>query len=83
MVAGGYGASSTGNLGIVDTNVYNPATRTWSRVADMHLPRWYPDLTELSDGCYVAISGNSSSLLTWASGSLPSVAASRRPLSTA
>ncbi|MEY9904647.1 hypothetical protein ABIA35_000863 [Catenulispora sp. MAP12-49] len=66
LVVGGYGASSTGNLGIVDTNIFNPATQTWSRVADMHLPRWYPDLTELSDGRYVAISGNTSSANVWA-----------------
>jgi hypothetical protein len=66
LVAGGYGASSTGNLGIVDTNVFSPATRTWSRVANMHLPRWYPDLTELPDGRYIAISGNSSSSNVWA-----------------
>lgn len=66
LVVGGYGASSTGNLGIVDTDVYNPAAQTWSRVADMHLPRWYPDLTELPDGRYVAISGNSSSSNVWA-----------------
>ena len=66
LVAGGYGASSTGNLGIVDTNIYNPATQTWARVANMHLPRWYPDLTELPDGRYVAISGNSSSSNVWA-----------------
>ena len=32
----------------------------------MNLPRWYPDLVELSDGRYVAISGNSSSASTWA-----------------
>jgi hypothetical protein len=66
LVVGGYGASSTGNLGIVDTNIYDPATQTWSRAANMHLPRWYPDLTELPDGRYVAISGNSSSANTWA-----------------
>ena len=32
----------------------------------MNLPRWYPDLVELSDGRYVAISGNSSDASTWA-----------------
>ena len=59
LVVGGYGGLSTGNLGIVDTNIYDPATDTWTRVADMHYPRWYPGLTELADGRYVAISGNS------------------------
>ncbi|HWF34837.1 MAG TPA: fibronectin type III domain-containing protein, partial [Solirubrobacteraceae bacterium] len=66
LVVGGYGGLSTGNLGIVDTNVFNPATSTWTRVADMHSPRWYPDLTELANGNYVAISGNTTNATTWA-----------------
>ncbi|MEZ0089309.1 fibronectin type III domain-containing protein [Streptacidiphilus sp. EB129] len=65
LVAGGYGQTSTGKLGIVDTNIFDPASQTWSKVADMHQPRWYPDLTELADGRYVAISGNSSDSSTW------------------
>ncbi|MBI4899051.1 MAG: fibronectin type III domain-containing protein, partial [Actinobacteria bacterium] len=66
IVAGGYGQSTTGNLGLADTNIFDPATNTWTRVANMNLPRWYPDLTELADGRYVAISGNSSSPSAWA-----------------
>jgi hypothetical protein len=66
LVVGGYGALSTGKLGIVDTTIFDPATQTWSRVGDMHNPRWYPDLTELADGRYVAISGNSTDAQTWA-----------------
>ncbi|NUP54150.1 MAG: DUF1929 domain-containing protein [Catenulispora sp.] len=66
LVAGGYGASSTGMLGIADTNIFTPTSNTWTRVADMHLKRWYPDLTELPDGRYVALSGNTSDANTWA-----------------
>ena len=66
IVVGGYGGLSTGQIGIVDTNIFDPATNTWSRVANMHLPRWYPTLTELSDGRYVAISGNSTDASHWA-----------------
>ena len=66
IVIGGYGGLSTGQIGIVDTNIFDPATNTWTRVADMHLPRWYPTLTELADGRYVAISGNSTNSTTWA-----------------
>ncbi len=66
LVVGGYGVLTTGNLGIADTTIFDPATNTWSRVGDMHSPRWYPDLTELADGRYVAISGNSTSSTTWA-----------------
>ena len=66
IVIGGYGGLSTGQIGIVDTNIFDPATNTWTRVANMHLPRWYPTLTELSDGRYVAISGNSTDASHWA-----------------
>ncbi|HZR49609.1 MAG TPA: fibronectin type III domain-containing protein [Streptosporangiaceae bacterium] len=66
MTVGGWGAQTTGQTGIVDTNIFDPATQTWTRVANMHLPRWYPDLVELPDGRYVAISGNSTDSNTWA-----------------
>jgi WD40 repeat protein len=65
IVAGGYGVLSTGSLGIVNTNIFDPATSTWTRAANMNLPRWYPTLTELADGRYVAISGNQTTT-TWA-----------------
>ena len=32
----------------------------------MHYPRWYPDLTELADGRFVAISGNTTDASHWA-----------------
>jgi hypothetical protein len=66
LVAGGFGGLSTGQLGIVDTNIFDPATNTWTRVADMKKPRWYPSLTELPDGRYVAISGNDTNSSHWA-----------------
>ncbi len=50
IVIGGYGGLSTGQIGIVDTNIFDPSTNTWTRVANMNLPRWYPTLTELADG---------------------------------
>jgi hypothetical protein len=66
LVVGGYGGLSTGQIGIVDTTIFDPATNTWSRVANMHSPRWYPDLTELADGRFVAISGNDTTATHWA-----------------
>ncbi len=66
IVVGGYGGLSTGQIGIVDTNIFDPATNTWTRVANMNLPRWYPTLTELANGDYVAISGNSTDPSHWA-----------------
>ena len=66
LIAGGDGIFTTGNLGLADTTIFDPATGTWKRVADMNRPRWYPSLTELADGRYVAISGNSTNQTTWA-----------------
>ncbi len=66
LAVGGYGELSTGNLGIVDTNIYNPTTGTWTRMADMHYPRWYPGLSELSNGDYVVISGKTTDFDSWA-----------------
>jgi galactose oxidase-like protein/fibronectin type III domain protein len=66
LTAGGDGIFTTGNLGLADTNIFDPATGTWKRVADMNRPRWYPSLTQLADGRYVAISGNSTNQTTWA-----------------
>ena len=42
MTVGGYGELTTGQIGIVDTAIFNPSTGTWRRVANMHTPRWYP-----------------------------------------
>ena len=53
LVAGGYGS-----LGIKTTSIFDPATNVWKTTANMNLPRWYPSLLPLSDGRYVAISGN-------------------------
>jgi Domain of unknown function (DUF1929)/Fibronectin type III domain/Kelch motif len=66
IIVGGYGGLTTRQLGIVDTSIFDPATNTWTRVANMNLPRWYPTLTELSDGRYVAISGSSTDATHWA-----------------
>ena len=66
LVVGGYGAATTGNIGIVDTTIYDPTTSSWTRVADMHQPRWYPTITELPDGRYVVISGNNTDASHWA-----------------
>jgi hypothetical protein len=66
ITAGGDGVYTVGTLGLKDTAIFDPATSTWKRMADMNLPRWYPSLTELADGRYVAISGNSNNDTTWA-----------------
>lgn len=42
--------------GIRDTTIFNGMT--WTRVADMAQPRWYPSAVRLADGRVLAISGN-------------------------
>lgn len=50
--------------GIVDTNVFDPATNSWARVADMNYKRWYPTATALPDGRVLALSGSSNGCLS-------------------
>jgi hypothetical protein len=63
LVAGGDGTSP---LGIKTTSIFDPATGAWTKVADMNAPRWYASLLPLSDGRYLALSGNSTDANTWA-----------------
>jgi hypothetical protein len=44
--------------GIKDSNIYDPASQTWTRLPDMHYARWYPSSTTLPDGRVLALSGN-------------------------
>ncbi|MGQ0600335.1 MAG: galactose oxidase-like domain-containing protein [Anaerolineales bacterium] len=44
-------------FGLPNTNIFDPFTRTWTRVADMAFPRWYPTSTTLPDGRVLALSG--------------------------
>ncbi len=66
LAVGGHGAATTGDSGIVNTTIFDPDTSTWTRVADMHTARWYPSVTPLGDGRYLALSGNSDNPSTWA-----------------
>jgi len=60
LVAGGHDqASGFTETGVVDTNIFDPATNTWTKVANMHFARWYPSLTLLADGRVLALSGQS------------------------
>lgn len=55
FVAGGHDAVDSG---IPDTNIFNPFTNTWSRMADMANNRWYPTNVTTSTG-KVAVFGGS------------------------
>jgi Concanavalin A-like lectin/glucanases superfamily/Domain of unknown function (DUF1929)/Bacterial Ig domain/Glucodextranase, domain B len=55
LVTGGHVGSA--HVGVTDTNIFNPTTRQWSRVASMHTPRWYPTNTTLPDGRILVTAG--------------------------
>ena len=55
VVVGGH---ETGEVGINDAFLFDPATRAFTRLPNMASARWYPSSTELSDGKVVVISGN-------------------------
>src|SRR5262245_58632809 len=56
LVAGGH-ADPVGHIGLTDTNLFDPVARTWTRVAPMHAPRWYPTTTALPDGRVLVTAG--------------------------
>jgi len=45
-------------VGVPDTDIFDPITKQWSRVASMNHGRWYPTATVLPDGRVLAISGS-------------------------
>ena len=44
--------------GVVDANVFDPATNLWTRQQNMHYPRFYPTATKLADGRILAMGGS-------------------------
>jgi hypothetical protein len=54
IVGGGHNAT---HVGLTDTNIYDPVSRQWTRVASMHTPRWYPTLTTLGNGRILVTAG--------------------------
>ncbi len=47
LVAGGHGG---GHVGLPVTNIFDPATQTWTSAASMAYQRWYPNVITLPDG---------------------------------
>lgn len=45
------------DVGIVDTNRFDPWSIAWTRLADMRFPRWYPTTVRLVDGRVLTLSG--------------------------
>jgi len=56
LVAGGH-AVPNGHVGLTDTNLFDPVARTWTKVASMNFPRWYPTTTVLPDGRVLVTAG--------------------------
>lgn len=52
------GGHITNNVGLKDTNIFDPFNGTWTEVAPMTDGRWYPTCTTLPDGKALAISGD-------------------------
>lgn len=46
------------NRGTWNTNLFNPATSTWTAGQDMNYARWYPTSIELTDGTVLEVSGS-------------------------
>jgi Domain of unknown function (DUF1929) len=52
------GGHLTGNdYGIKTTLSWNPSSKTWTNLADMHQGRWYPAVATMPDGQILAVSG--------------------------
>lgn len=47
--------------GIVDVNIFDPQSETWTSAAPMNFPRWYPTSVEMPDGRILVLSGYVSS----------------------
>src|SRR4051812_1084602 len=50
-------ATDNNNAGSKQAYVFDPATESYQRVADSHLARWYPTVTELGDGRQFVLAG--------------------------
>jgi galactose oxidase-like protein/Big-like domain-containing protein len=51
------GGHMTDHIGLVSANVFDPMSESWAVLADMAIPRWYPTVTALPDGRFIATSG--------------------------
>jgi hypothetical protein len=56
LVVGGQNVDT--HIGIKVTSIFDPATNTWSRGADIAQARWYPTVTTLPDGRALVTSGD-------------------------
>ena len=50
-------ATNNNNAGSKQAYLFDPITESYQRVADTHLARWYPTVTELGDGRQFVLAG--------------------------
>ena len=55
FIAGGH---VNANLGLADTTIFDPTTRTYVRGPDMSVTRWYPTVTQLPNGRVLTFAGD-------------------------
>src|SRR6185437_12809614 len=55
LIAGGHIDS---DLGLADTTIFDPVSKTYFRGPDMTVGRWYPTVTQLADGRALVFSGD-------------------------
>jgi fibronectin type 3 domain-containing protein len=58
FVTGGHNGGA--HIGLPVNNAFDPATETWTVLANMSYPRWYPTATTLPDGRELVIAGETS-----------------------
>jgi hypothetical protein len=57
LTIGGHDDGTFLSTGTMRANIFDPWAHTWTRVADMAFPRWYPGALVLPDGRVLAVSG--------------------------
>src|SRR5438067_2051231 len=61
IIGGLNGIPPAAPLGITNTELFDPATNTWSASTPMQYARWYPSGIEFPDGTLYAVSGTDAS----------------------
>lgn len=56
LVVGGFGGSGT-QIGIPNSEIFDPANNTWTILPKMAYSRWYPSATTLADGRVIVMGG--------------------------
>jgi hypothetical protein len=51
------GGHVAAHVGVTNATIFDPGTETWTPVANMAFPRWYPTLTMLPSGNLIVTSG--------------------------